>query len=384
MLSATKPASLKTRFLWIAAIVLSLVIIATVIGVMSLSRIQQEVSGSLSSRRELLNITNKIRQELLEAYRGLDTFLMDPGREDARDQSIESISDASLLTDTILEHKWTRANGQVSNTIDLKSRLEEIKHHIQLVFVVRTETTQQYPAMAVANQIMNPARDQVDNAFLIIFTELSNDKTILHKPALYVEFVEARRIWMQMLSNFRNYLANRVGSFDEKALVIQEKSVATLYDELNGKLKTLQKYKQHDKIGFESAAALVDLEQGIQKWYQGFVTAQAIHHSGDWRIDAKMVQRDIIPTIDSITQSLFTIESVIEKRVDDEATASRIWLQIASANSVLVSGKQIRNSSPPYRATISVLRQRATSISATRARTLSPTACECRSLMLLK
>ncbi len=321
MLSTTTPASLKTRFLWIAAIVLSLVIIATMFGVMSLSQLQQEVSGSLSSRRELLNITNKIRQELLEAYRGLDTFLMDPGREDARDRSIESIQDASLLADTILEHQWTRASGQVTNTIDLKSRLEEIRHHILLVFVVRTETTQQYPAMAVGNQVMNPARDQVDNAFLIIFAELSNDNTIVHQPGLYVEFVETRRLWMQMLSNFRNYLANRVGSFDEKALDTQEKSVATLFDELNGKLKALQKYKQHDKLGFESTAALAELEQGIQKWYQGFVTARDIHHSGEWRIDAKMVQQDIIPTLDSINQSLVSIESVIEQKVDDEVQA---------------------------------------------------------------
>ena len=321
MLSTTKPASLKARFLWIATIVLTLVLVATVTGVMSLTGIQQEVSGSLSSRRELLNITNKIRQELLEAYRGLDMFLMDPGREEARDRSIESIQDAMLLVDSMLEHKWTRANGQVSNTIDLKSRLEEIKYHLQLVFVVRTETTQQYPSLAVGNQVMNPARDQVDNAFLIIFTELNNDNTISRQPGLYVEFVEARRAWMQMLSNFRNYLANRVGSFDEKALTTQENSVTTLFEELKDKLKVLQKYKQQGTLGFESTAALTDLEQGIQKWYQGFLTAREIHHSGEWRVDAKMVQEDIIPTIDSINQSLYSIELVIEKRADDDVQA---------------------------------------------------------------
>lgn len=321
MQPANKPASLKTRILWSAAIVLVLVIVATIGGIVSLTRIQHNVSDSLGARRELLNVTNRIRQELLEAYRGLDTFLLDPGRQDARDKSVESIQDAILLADALLEHKWSKGNGQIINTIELKSALEEVKFHLQLVFVVRTEIDQQYPALAVANRIMNPARDQIDNALLVIFNEMHTNSVITSQPDVYIAFVEARRLWMQMLSNFRNYLANRVGSFNEAVLGTQENSVATLLGEFDRQLKQLQELDKKGILGFESAAALPELQQGIEKWAAGFEKTRAIHRSGEWRIDAKMVQESVIPTIDKINESLFNIELFIEKRVDDEVKA---------------------------------------------------------------
>ena len=305
MPATSRSFSLRKRFLWIAFTILGFVLLGTVWGLLSLYRIQHDVSSNLSSRHELLDLTNKIRMDLLEAYRSLHTYLLEPGQTTASDQAKNYIKQAISNAKALQAHSWVIDNQQVNMTGEVNSLLEDLFQHIGIVIEVRSEPTRQYPSMAIGNQSMNPARDATDNAFIIIFNELKTDKTYLKNPGVYLSLVEARRLWMQMLSNFRLYLANRVGSFNETALPIQESGIATIHNQLEQVLKDLQGRDARGELGFETSAALGDLSKNVSTWYQGFEQTRIVHHSGEWRVDSKLLKENIIPNIDKINRILF-------------------------------------------------------------------------------
>ena len=346
--------SLRKRFLWIAFTILGFVFLGTVWGLLSLYRIQHDVSSNLSARHELLDLTNKIRMDLLEAYRSLHTYLLEPGQVAASNQAKSYIKQAITNAEALQAHSWVIDHQHVNMAGELDTLLTDLSQRIGMVIEVRSDPTRQYPSMAIGNQSMNPARDATDNAFIIIFNELKTDRTYLKKPGVFLSLVEARRLWMQMLSNFRLYLANRVGSFNETALPIQENGIATLHDELKQVLQDLQGHDDRGELGFETSAALSDLAKNIGAWYSGFEQTRIVHHSGEWRLDSKLLKENVIPNIDKINRILFQLETMIEKRVDSDvhtyALLARqhmllIWIAaiavIAFITGVIFSGNRL-------------------------------------------
>ena len=321
MPTSSRSFSLRKRFLWIAITILGFALLGTVWGLMSLYRIQHEVSSNLSARHELLDLTNQIRMDLLEAYRSLHSFLLEPGQASVSTKAQDYIEKAIVSAEHLQAHTWVNTHQQANMSGELSTSLGDLSRHFKLLIEVRNDPTRQYPSMAVGNQSMNPARDATDNAFIIIFNEVKTDKTYLKKPEVYLSLVEARRLWMQMLSNFRLYLANRVGSFNEAALPVQENGITTLNNQLQEVLETLQADEGRGALGFETGAALTDIKNNVATWYTGFEKTRVIHHSGEWRLDSKMLQEDVIPTIDRINRRLAHLETLIEKKVDSDVQA---------------------------------------------------------------
>lgn len=283
--------------------------------------IQREANRNLDARFELLLATQKINTELLEAYRALDIFLLDPDRRVVRENIYQAIERAQASNEIMLKHDWIRRYKLNASIHNLQVLLVTLRSHIDEIIEVRLDTLRQYPSMAIGNQIMNPARDQIDNAFIVAFNEMRNEGSIRRQPQLYLQLNTLRRLWMQMLSNFRLYLANRVGSFNEASLPVQERSIETLYAQVNEEYLQLDKQDAAGKLGFETSAALADIRTAITAWYEGYEEIKKIHHGGIWRLDAKLLAENIIPTIDQINTVLGTLENAIGDKVNDDVTA---------------------------------------------------------------
>jgi diguanylate cyclase (GGDEF)-like protein len=295
-----------------------LIVLVVSVGHYNVSKISRESTDNFSNRLQLQELGRKIRFYIFEAHKDLDAFLLDPTRSEHKQQIHQALDAAIAYSDDLKSHPWIQRRNGEQALYGLSEQLIGLKAHIDELIQTRIDPTRQYPSLALGNRTMRPSRRNITNAFSIIFNELSEEANANPRQSVYVEVVEARHLWEQMLSNFRLYLANRVGSFNEEVLPVQESAVDTMYQQLQDRLQTLAQLDEQGKLGFQSSAALVDLHNNLNAWYEGFTGVKVIHQSDNWRADTKFIKEKIEPLLENISASLVLLDKDIDKSAKED------------------------------------------------------------------
>jgi diguanylate cyclase (GGDEF)-like protein len=300
--------------------------IGAYLGYTKVAEAREETLANLEMRNLLLEYSHNIKSGLLEAYKSLDLFLLEPERNDARQQVTYSIDQTILITDIMLEHPST-VNMKLTETITLlQNLLQQLELDTRELFETRLKTTKQYPSMAIGNDVLRPNRNEIISSFSLAMIELQEENIIHDDPEIYTEFVKLNTIWTQMLSNFRIYLANRMGSFEERSLPTQEEGIDILYQGLQQQLTKLRQLDNEGRLGFQVSSTISDISRLSDKWYQGFKEIQLIHHSGEWRMDSIIMADTITPLVDDILKIL----KIIDNQVEEQASADMYSLSSAA------------------------------------------------------
>ena len=150
-----------------------------------------------------------------------------------------------------------------------------------------------------------------------------------------------------MISNFRMYLANRLGSFDESALPIQEQDVYTQFKGLQQLLNKLKMLDDNGQLEFQGSNSLDDLISSSNAWFDTFSEIKRIHHSDDWRADAKLIRTTVKPRMDAIWNMLIKLDSSIENSANAdvsiltqvaESQTSTLWMFTGLCLSLVIAG----------------------------------------------
>lgn len=292
-----------------AAVLALLMLISAYIGNQNVRETRQKTTLNLETRNALLEQTRLLRVHLLEAYISLNVFLLDPELKKYQLKAENNIKRTIDITDSFKQNIWVKLKKE-SRLIDtLESLLTTFKQESAALILTRLDVNTQYPSLAVGDDLMRPSRKRFQNAIALAISELQDIQMLKKSPAIYQEFIEARHLWSQMLSHFRIYLANRVGTFNELSLPIQEQSIEILYTELKSALQDLEELRQQGRLTFELENTVVDLQQSSALWYEGFVEVKRIHNSGEWRIDSKIMKERITPVIEQISALLTLFEN---------------------------------------------------------------------------
>ena len=313
--------SLRFRFLVGAGVILILVLGGALWAYQNIQELRHTIAENLQIQRYLNNTARKIRVHLLDSSIHIEAYLLDPSAKLHRDRTFSSIEASSLLTRKMGEQS-RNILGEQHHQIDLLEQdLVQLTEKAAHVFEVRDDANQQFPSLATGNDYMQPNRNNLNNALALAFTEMHEEGRLVSSPSIYRQLAEIRHLWTQLLSNFRLYLANRVGSFNEQALPVQEKAIHTMYAELKQQILGLQEVDEEGKLGFQTSIALNDIHDSLEGWYQGYLEVEKIHHSEEWRIDSKIMKDEIVPLLDTMSNRLTDIENRI-----GEATAEDVGL----------------------------------------------------------
>jgi diguanylate cyclase (GGDEF)-like protein len=329
--------SLRFRFVLIAILVSTLILTAALFSFWNLNNARDQSTLNLDLRQQLLQTTNSINSDLVDAYNALDLFLLDPSKKSYSENIALHLNRAIATCNSLIDSSIPVSERDHADFIKIRNALDELEENIASLMEVRKDPSRQFPSLSIGNTVMGPNRDKANNAFLIIFNELDTENAIKTKPKVYEEMVQLRHHWAQMLSNFRLYLANRVGSFNENSLVIQEKGIDTLFTKLNVELSRALTLDEKGLLGFETASALVDAQDAITSWHNGFEQSKIINHSNRWRMDSVIIQDKISPAISRINQSLKQIElrvdNFLEKDIDTITSIARqsAWMLLGLA-----------------------------------------------------
>jgi diguanylate cyclase (GGDEF)-like protein len=301
--------SLHTRYLLFAISISTVMLVAAFWAYGNLATIRTETAKNLEIRNQLVEKARQIRLQLFIGYQSIDVYLLEPELDLYKTRATESIAQSIQSTRQLATHPWVVTNHRAGLLDELWKHLTELQNETEKLFEIRNDVEKQYPSLAVGGNVMQPNRNRFNNAIAVAMNEVHLEKKNETDFDVYETIEETRHLWTQVLSNFRLYLANRVGSFNEDALPIQEKGIETMYGELRAKLQTLAEMDQAGRLGFESSAAVEEMIDAGDKWFTGFLEVKKIHNSGEWRIDSKIMRETIAPLVGQISSQLELLEN---------------------------------------------------------------------------
>lgn len=303
--------SLRTRAIIFSMMISLLIVVVSFAGYSNFKTFYIESSLHLQQRDELLVNLSLIRGELLSSYKALNHFLLTPENSLYQNNVLNSLNEASRISLVIDTHPWVTKFSHEDVSAGLINKLNLLEQDIRELIRIRMNITNQYPSLAVGAEIMQPNRDKLNNALALAMNEASVDNLQINKPEVFRTLINSRHLWGQVLSNFRLYLANRVGSFSKDSLPVQEKAIEVLFNEFQHQLAELKRYANNGNVGFETTEALPLMFESSRLWFSGFEKVKVIHHSDEWRKDAKIMKEVVAPEIDSIVDALLILESMI-------------------------------------------------------------------------
>jgi diguanylate cyclase (GGDEF)-like protein len=293
-----------------------LVIVVAVAGHFNASFISAESAANLGSRHQLQQLGHNIRVSLFDGYKNLNAFLLDPTREEFKEKTHTTIQTTIRFSEDLKNNPWIKAHNRQDIAENLHANLSTLNQDIEELIQTRIEPTLQYPSLALANRTLRPSRININNALAVMLNEMKEDGTIHRDIEVYRTVLETRHLWSQMLSNFRLYLANRVGSFNEEALPAQEAAVDTMHVQLTEQMLMLNAFIDQNRLGFQSSVAFEELQTNLNNWHNGFTRVKEIHHSDNWRADTAFIKDRIEPRLEGISRLL----ELLDKEIENSAT----------------------------------------------------------------
>ena len=305
--------SLRFRYALSAIILILLVVVASGVAYRSFKSAERDTVGHLQIQNQLRLTLRKIRISLLECHVNIDAYLLAPGHAEYKQKALNELANALQRT-AEMKGQYSALLPPASGTVEeLGELLGRLKQRTEKLFQVREDHFSQFPSLAVANRIMRPNRNAFVNAIAVTLDEIKQESRVKRERAVYDQVIQVRYAWGRMISDFRLYLANRMGTFNEAALPIQERAVSTLYADLRHELQKLASFDAKGQVGFQGSAALNEMFESSEQWFAGFEQVREIHGSDSWRIDSNIMRDSIVPLIDEISITLSNIEAALGK-----------------------------------------------------------------------
>lgn len=302
--------SLRGRYA-LATLILSVSLLTgSVVVQYNLTSNRDIVSTNIATRNQLLQRSRYIRTTVWEARESLALYLLMPNKQQYPDYVHLAIEQAIEHTERLKRHEWVKKHKQ-QDIEKLRLSLFAFDDAIGQLISIRSNPDKQFPSMTIARNKMQRYNDEIIAALNIALSEIISDSNNVQTP-VYKKFDRVRTLWAQMISVFRIYLANSIGSYDVKSIPVQEKTIQTLYDEILLNIKTLKKSAANNQLGFESSDALMTIETAVKKWRIGFKEILSVHRSDSWRADVTIVKDLIEPDIKRIWSILQSLDIAIE------------------------------------------------------------------------
>ena len=80
------------------------------------------------------------------------------------------------------------------------------------------DVNEQYPAMEISANVMRPSRNAIFSILNISINEFQQGEETLDHNMAFQLLIQAQNAWISTIAEYRLYLANRIGSFNEQGL----------------------------------------------------------------------------------------------------------------------------------------------------------------------
>ncbi|NIR92188.1 MAG: hypothetical protein GWO08_00495, partial [Gammaproteobacteria bacterium] len=268
------------------------------------------------SRHQLQYRTRFIRDAIWRAHESLQMFLFNPQEDRYQTLIHTSIKQAINGTDQLLNRNQELSNPARDRIEELKQLLFKLDQAISNLINIRTSATKQYPSLGYARGTMLGLNSDFVTAASLAIEELNADSNLTYPREVYHLLVQIRHYWIQIISNFRMYLANRLGTFDKNVFESQIRDIETQYAGLQTALAKLQEYEKQDLLDLQASSSLQTMLETSAAWYKDYLEVKKINQSDKWRTDALLVENEVDPLLEQIWVHMLDIELGIDRTAE--------------------------------------------------------------------
>ena len=326
-------ASIQQQYIVIALVLGIFVIGVSVIGYLDMISKSSHLVQQVKNISELLEKTAQFRNYTSTANQAIDTFMLEPERVQQKSILEKQLSQAASLV------KKFRSNPVIQR-LSVNDLLEGLDNDIlelgkksKELFEIRVDVNAQYPAMEVSANVMRPSRNAIFSILNITINEFQESGESYEHSSVFDELIKAQNAWISTIAEYRLYLANRIGSFNEQGLIEQEINVETFIARMEDITQKLIAYNDMGLLGFEGSELISTLPEQLSHWKKGFQKVKEINHSDRWRQDSWLMRESIVPLLNRINQRLVILDEKV--KIENYTVLTRLSRAGTNQNLVL-------------------------------------------------
>ena len=306
-----KVASLQNQYVISSLLLGTIVIIAALLTYAEIIKNSQRLTSRASEISQLLEHSTTITSNISQLDKAVDTFMIEPERNEQRAIVTQKLENTSHLINYMRTRPTIFELTLDKQLISLSDRIVLLGQTSEQLFEIRLSAIQQFPSLEVSSRLMRPVRNKLYTAFAVAVQEMREDNP--NKASIeFYDLIETQSLWLRTISEYRLYLTNRFGSFNEQTMFSQEKQIEALVQQLKREANKIVGYARNDFYGFEGNEMILTLPQLIENWEFAYNEVKKINHSAQWRRDSELMRTTMIPLKDDILSLLEEIDSKLK------------------------------------------------------------------------
>lgn len=321
-----RQSSLYARFLWI-----SVPLALMIVGIIYYS---QDIANnaafnslqSIKDNNHHKSIVDKVDNHLQSIEKQVyhhTVYLDTESREIIRNEMTELKSTLRSLSVHLKSepyHALENGNNKQAETIVLlRQVLRKIETHITYYYHLIDDVSLRFPGMLVLlNELLvhNTNFIQATDEALVDYQQTDEVHRVREAEDL---FIRARYAWVQQVSWFRLFVANRSGVFGapEESMELNLENRQIYMQQVGEYLDKLNELKKRDQLylqATESLQVMIDAYAGYEKHFE---KAKQIYTSDKWRADYPFLSEFIQPVFKKASDLLAQYEKYIEVATND-------------------------------------------------------------------
>ena len=274
---------------------------------------KHKITIERSKLQSKIATVNQVSRNRLDIFSNIQQFLLDPTIGYFDKKAFQLISDSKKINDD-LQLQLSPDDHEINEiSATLKILISRLHSNTSDLFNSRLDVNRQYPGLALAANEMTDPQQRVNNYLQILIAEIESGDLEPESDELLNLLMKAKILWVNQISQYRIYLANRFASFSTDFLRSQASSLKDLNEKFIRDIEKLgQIYATEDS--FEGEEAIQIIKHSARQWHQFFEAVRKLHESNAWRTDNLLLQQNLIPLINEISLQLKAMESIFQRQ----------------------------------------------------------------------
>lgn len=308
-----KTVSLQKQYVISALLMAGIVLFAAFITYIEFIKNTTSLTNKIRATSSLLELTAQASKNIYQLDKAIDAFMLEPDRNEQRN----SVQDYLVGTQTIIARLQRISSDlqlALSPTLtELSGKINQLGKSAETVFNIRTNAMQQYPSLDVTARFMRPIRNKLHTVFDLALSDIQESK---EQPLTteVIDLIHAQTTWLRTVSEYRLYLTNRFGSFNQAIMREQEQGIDNHITELREKVNKILKPARKGFYGFEGSEEILKLPELVEQWGHAYSKVKAINNSNNWRRDSEYMRTVIVPLENDIGNIIEQIDSSLSTR----------------------------------------------------------------------
>jgi len=312
--------NIRNRFILTIAVGSIMLFFATIAVQIIISGLANNSATNIKLRQSVLTTNSNLLSNLRSAQSILTDHLLRPS-PDIHSDWAKKMNEIYARIKTLKSSEWVKQNNLISLVQGLEHSLINYDNEVKKVIDVRADAEQLHPALYYARKTMLPYNRDFLTYLNLALEEIEEDFAGEKLPQLYMRLIDIRYLWVQIISNFRMSTINRLGSFNDAALRVQEKDIILLVDQLNDSLDEVISTSITKERGIQTEASLVVMKKMVTLWLNDFKLVKNIHSSPNWRTDVILIDEIIRPINSRILTQIHDLEFSITDSAATDVTS---------------------------------------------------------------